>query len=45
MIFLTGDALSPEVAEFIGASGRPSLDKPFDPEQVRRIVSQALGPA
>ena len=45
VIFLTGDALSPEVAEFIGASGRPSLDKPFDPEQVRRIVSQALGPA
>ena len=44
VIFLTGDALSAEVSEFIETTGRPSLDKPFDAEQIRRIVSQVLGP-
>jgi len=41
-VFLTGDTLSREVSEFIEATGRPSVGKPFDLEQVYRAVTLAL---
>ena len=37
-IFMTGDTLSPEVTDFLEAIGAPSVSKPFDPAQVRRVV-------
>ena len=41
-VFLTGDTLSREVSEFIEATGRPSVGKPFDLEQIYRTVTLAL---
>ncbi|OGK77833.1 MAG: hypothetical protein A2X52_12230 [Candidatus Rokubacteria bacterium GWC2_70_16] len=40
--FVTGDALSPRTREFLEATGAPCLEKPFRPEDVRRIVSRIL---
>ncbi len=37
--FVTGDALSRVAAEFLTRSGRPVLEKPFLPEEVRRLVA------
>ncbi|MBL6458230.1 response regulator [Belnapia sp. T6] len=37
--FVTGDALSRVAAEFLARSGRPVLEKPFLPEEVRRLVA------
>ena len=36
--FVTGDALSRAAGGFLARSGRPVLDKPFVPEEVRRLV-------
>jgi CheY-like chemotaxis protein len=41
-IFTTGDVLSANVKEFLKATGRPYLLKPFTPEELRAIVRQAL---
>jgi len=41
-IFTTGDVLSVNVKEFLEATGRPYLPKPFTPEELRTIVRKAL---
>jgi PAS domain S-box-containing protein len=41
-VFLTGDTLSGDIVGFLDRSGLPSLSKPFTPDQVRRVVEQAL---
>ena len=39
IIFLTGDTLGPAAARFLAESGHPVLEKPFAPEEVRRVVA------
>ncbi|MEK9970969.1 MAG: response regulator, partial [Ferrovibrio sp.] len=39
IIFVTGDTLSPDVADFLRDSGQPCLEKPFAPDEVRRSVA------
>jgi len=41
-ILLTGDTLSPEVQEFLAASGAPYLAKPFRAMELRRVVRHTL---
>lgn len=38
VIFITGDALSSSVQGFLAATGRPHLEKPFVPAEVRDLV-------
>ena len=42
MIFVTGDTLSQDVADFLRDCGRPCLEKPFAPDDVRRTVATVL---
>lgn len=42
IIFVTGDTLSPDVADFLRDCGRPCLEKPFAPDEVRRTVAAVL---
>ena len=41
-IFTTGDVLSSSIKEFLEATGRLYLPKPFTPEELRAIVRKAL---
>jgi CheY-like chemotaxis protein len=41
LVFVTGDALSPDTRALIETSGRPSLSKPFTVTEVRRAVQRA----
>ena len=38
LVFATGDMLSPELGRALRATGRPCLEKPFLPSDIRRIV-------
>jgi len=38
VVFVTGDMLTSTLREFIVASGRPLIEKPFLPSDVRRVV-------
>jgi CheY-like chemotaxis protein len=40
--FITGDTLTPQAATFLEAARRPALQKPFSPEDVRRVVRRIL---
>ena len=42
VVFLTGDVLDPEKRAFIERTGAPFLTKPFDVQEVRRVVHQVL---
>jgi two-component system NtrC family sensor kinase len=42
MVFLTGDTLGPEPQRFLEETGAPSVNKPFTPDDLRRVVHQAL---
>jgi len=42
IIFVTGDTMSPDVADFLRDSGRPCLEKPFASDDVRRTVAAVL---
>lgn len=42
LIFLTGDALSPEILEFLERIRTPTVSKPFTLEAVRRVVQRVL---
>ncbi len=38
VVFVTGDMLTAALREFVAASGRPLIEKPFLPSDVRRVV-------
>ena len=40
VVFVTGDTLASTLREFVSASGRPVIEKPFLPSEVRRIVAE-----
>jgi PAS domain S-box-containing protein len=40
VVFVTGDTLTPAVREFMTTSRRPVIEKPFAPDDVRRIVAE-----
>jgi DNA-binding NtrC family response regulator len=42
MIFVTGDTLGPESAEFLRRSAAPTFGKPFELDDVRRVIEQIL---
>lgn len=42
IVFITGDTLGLDVDEFIEKSGRPCIEKPFTPEDVRAAVEEVL---
>jgi CheY-like chemotaxis protein/anti-sigma regulatory factor (Ser/Thr protein kinase) len=42
VIFLTGDTLSPEAEAFFAQVARPRLVKPFNAQEVRRVIEQVL---
>ena len=39
VIFLTGDMLGPAAVRFLAESGRPVIEKPFVPDEVRRAIA------
>jgi len=39
-VFVTGDALTPETQHFLEQTGLPTVSKPFDAEEVRRVVQR-----
>ncbi len=41
--FLTGDTMSERVRRFLVESGRPCLEKPITPDEVRRFVRELAG--
>jgi CheY-like chemotaxis protein len=45
VIFVTGDTLSEGAKRFLSESCRPVIEKPFVPDEVRRVVTQALASA
>jgi PAS domain S-box-containing protein len=40
IVFVTGDTLTSALREFVSASGRPVIEKPFLPSDVRRVVDE-----
>ena len=40
--FITGDTLSPSVSRFLETCGRPYLEKPFTPAEVRDLVARLV---
>ena len=40
VVFITGDTLASASREFVVESGRPVIEKPFMPAEVRRIVAE-----
>ncbi|NMG53713.1 hybrid sensor histidine kinase/response regulator [Aromatoleum aromaticum] len=45
MVFVTGDTLTDTLREFAAACGRPVIEKPFLPGDVRGVVAAIAGPA
>ncbi|MFO1305462.1 MAG: response regulator [Burkholderiales bacterium] len=44
VVFVTGDTLTPALREFVTTSRRPVIEKPFVPDDVRRVVAElAMG--
>lgn len=41
-IFVTGDTLSGNFEQFLDEAGRPVIEKPFTPHEIREIVSKEL---
>jgi PAS domain S-box-containing protein len=42
VVFVTGDTLASALREFVSASGRRVIEKPFVPSDVRRIVAELV---
>jgi two-component system NtrC family sensor kinase len=40
IVFVTGDTLASTLREFVSESGRPVIEKPFLPSEVRRVVAE-----
>ena len=45
VIFVTGDTLASTLREFVSKSGRPVIEKPFMPSEVRRMVDELAAAA
>jgi two-component system NtrC family sensor kinase len=45
LMFVTGDVLDQEKRQFLAATGAPCLAKPFDLDEVRRVVHRMLASA
>ena len=43
VVFVTGDTLASALREFVSSSGRPVIEKPFLPSEVRRVVAELPG--
>jgi two-component system NtrC family sensor kinase len=41
-VFITGDTLASSLREFVSESGRPVIEKPFLPGDVRRVVADLV---
>jgi PAS domain S-box-containing protein len=42
-VFITGDTLNPESSEFVEQTGAPCISKPFDFDEVYRVIGRAFG--
>jgi CheY-like chemotaxis protein len=42
MVFLTGGAFSPQAREYLDRVSTPCIEKPFEPRQVRAVVSERV---
>jgi PAS domain S-box-containing protein len=42
LIFITGDTLSPRAKGFLATAKGPTIEKPFVPDEVRRVVREVL---
>jgi PAS domain S-box-containing protein len=42
LVFVSGDTLTPDTRRFLESTGVPTVDKPFDAAQVRRVVQAVL---
>jgi two-component system NtrC family sensor kinase len=42
IVFVTGDALSPETREFLERSAAPTITKPFNLDEIHRAIEQTL---
>ena len=40
VVFVTGDTLASALRDFVAESGRPVIEKPFLPSEVRRVVAE-----
>jgi CheY-like chemotaxis protein len=40
--FITGDTLSPDIKAFLTRSGRPYIEKPITPADVRSLVARMV---
>ena len=40
LMFVTGDTLGPAAGRFLAECGRPVVEKPFVPEEIRRLVAR-----
>src|SRR5436189_262882 len=40
VVFVTGDTLSSTLRDYVTDSGRPVIEKPFLPSEVRRVVAE-----
>ena len=40
IVFVTGDTLASGLRDFVSGSGRPVIEKPFLPAEVRRVVAE-----
>ena len=43
VVFVTGDTLTTASRDFVAACGRPVIEKPFLPSEVRRVVAELAG--
>ncbi len=42
VVFMTGGSTIPEIADFLHAAGNRSIEKPFSPVELRKLVQQLL---
>jgi two-component system NtrC family sensor kinase len=45
VVFVTGDTLASALREFVSESGRPVIEKPFLPNEVRRVIAELVADA
>ena len=45
IVFVTGGAFTPRTTEFLNRTSNATLSKPFDPNAIKRIVADYIGPS